>query len=572
MKIFTFGYALLSMIMMLFPTMVSAQSLSKPTVEPASGTTLHSIKSIDVWFGISIDKIDISKAFITNTATNEVIKCTSFTLNYTDYTRFMQGGSLTFPEITADGEYKFTLEAGAVTPWESGNGTNALVEATYIVNSSVEELTYLNQYNISPGSEEPVANISTILLTFPKAAYSDPIEKNGEKWKEITLTCGDKVYYCIDLDGSYGSYSLVFNEDASASAGQKITTPGVYALTIPAGVLNNGVDLVTDPTAKYFETPEILHKITVSDDIDFNYNCTPASGSSNPLPKMGQISLRITFPSGVNSISLTPKVDGTSISITLNGNPIPEVDNPATENGYSLTAYSSSLNFTVSKALITEPSEIRITAPKGAFTVEDLASPAIDYAVTYNPPKEFTFTTTPEADKTVKEASVIVVSFTNATTIDKPYYCWDDLATLTSANGNTTLKSKNITVDASGEHPTATFNFGENIPDGEWTFNFAKDNLTLDGEANPAINFTFVVDSTYDDPSLGVENICTGNASVTSSANEIIISNPDGLSSIVINTMGQIIYSGNEDKVNIKADRGIYLVRIGKNAIKILVK
>lgn len=572
MKIFTFGYALLSMIMMLFPTMVSAQSLSKPTVEPASGTTLHSIKSIDVWFGISIDKIDISKAFITNTATNEVIKCTSFTLNYTDYTRFMQGGSLTFPEITTNGEYKFTLEAGAVTPWESSNGSNDLLEATYVVDSSLEELTYLNQYNVSPDSEEPVANISTVLLTFPKASYSDPIEKNGEKWKDITLTCGDKIFHCISFAGSYGSYALLFNEDANATDGQKITAPGVYTLTIPAGVLNNGVDFVTDPAAKYIETPEIIRLITISDDIDFKYNCTPESGSSNPLPKLGQISLRITFPSGVNSISLTPKTEGAFISITLNGNPIPEVENPAAENGYSLTAYQSSLNFTVSKALITETSEIRISAPKGAFTVEGLTSPAIDYTVTYNPPKEFTFTTTPEADKTVKEVSAIVVTFTNATTIDKPYYCWDDLATLTSASGNTILKSKSITVDATGEHPTTTFNFGENIPDGEWTFNFAKDNLNLDGEANPVINFTFIVDSTYEDPALGVENINMGNASVTSCANKIIISNPDGLSAIVINAMGKVVYSGNEDEMIIRADRGIYLVRIGKNTMKILVK
>lgn len=544
--------------------MLPCKALAAVTIDPASGTTLNSISSIDVYFGYMVDKLDTQKVYITN-ASAEKFPCTGFTMNYGTY--YMQGGTLSFAKISTPGTYTLVVEAGAATPWFDTDATNELIEATYTVDPAVAEQTYLSNIILNPASGMTVPNINGISISLPKVGYYDPITANQDVWKNVTLTSGSKTYYCVELNGYTGSWKMNFSDkaDGTAADAMKITEPGEYTLSIPAGIFNNGANREEDPDA-YFESPALTAKYTVSDNIEFTYTADPADGSVKVIPNMGNINLYFNF-ADASDISLEPKIEGASIKVLINDEEVTQVEDLYDATGCQISAYTGSLSVRISRELITEDSRIEVIADRGAFTVEGLASPAINYSVTYTLPKVYTYSFSPEPEVPVKSIKTIVITFDNADYVEKSYFCYDDDAWLSTMRD--TYYSESLVVDNSGEHPTLTVTFGDNIPDGSYTFTLRKESLMLDGDYSKEITASFIQD---ENAITGVAAVTIAGAAISTGHNSIIISNPANAEVAVYTLDGITVLSGNAAELWADVQPGVYVVRIGNETSKVIVK
>lgn len=534
------------------------------TIDPASGTTLNSISSIDVYFGYWVDKLDTQKVYITNAA-DEKFPCTGFSMNYGTY--YMQGGTLSFAKISAPGTYTLVVEAGAATPWFSTDSPNDLIEATYIVDSSMAELTYLSNMVLTPASGQTLPNINGISISLPKIGYYDPIVANDDVWRHAVLTSGSKTYYCVELTGYSGSWKMNFSDKSGGTTADavKITEPGKYTLSIPAGIFNNGVDIAEDPDT-YFESPALTAEYTVSDDIEFTYTADPADGSVKVIPNFGYINLSFAF-ADASDISLEPKTEGASLKVFINGVEVDRVEDLYEATGYQLSAYTGSLSVRISRELITEDSLIEVVADKGAFTIEGLASPAISYSVTYNLPKVYTYYFYPAPDVPAKSLKTIVITFDNADYVEKSYFCYNNDAWLSTMRD--TYYSKTLEVDNSGEHPTLTVTFGDDVPDGSYTFTLRDQSLMLDGEYSKTITASFVQDS---NATTGVATVSSAAAAISAGHNSIAVSNPSNADVAVFTLDGKLVLSGNGAELAADVLPGVYVVRIGNDTSKVIVK
>ena len=538
------------------------------TLAPPSGTSMKYIDAIDFSYDSMVDNVDLQKVYLTDETTGERTYCSGFAALTTDYTRYMMGGTLSFPKVSAPGQYTFTMEAGAVKPWVSSDPTNELVTATYTVDPEAPELTVFSSYTLSPATATPLAKLSRIQISFPKIGYYDTVVIDSEKAAGITLTCGDKTYYGVNLYGSYGTYSFYIGETPDASETVDVTEPGTYTLTIPAGTFTNGAEDPDDLKGNN----EITVAYEVSDNIDFAYTCDPASGSEISIAKLYSIAPRISFGSEVTSISLTPAIEGAAFSVTRNGEPLEAVDNVNTQEGYSIEAYSSSLTIRLSISLVTEPSEFRISAPRGAFTIDGLPSPVIDYVVTYLPPKEFTYEITPNPDATIASLSTVTVFFTNADKIEKAYYTRNTAATLTSVRpGSSAIRSSAVDVAAPGAdsaYPTLKITFDSNIANDNYVFSFPKGEVLVDGEDSPKIECLFRVDS-----NTGLSEVASENMTATTPGHGVIrVLNPAGAAISIYTVDGRLVCSFADADTMIGVPAGCYIVNGAGRSIKVTVE
>lgn len=478
---------------------ISALSMMAPSVThaevtcaftPTSGSTVHDLKTIDITTNVMIDEVFTSKVYLTNSA-NEKTPCTSATILTTDYNNYMRGATLTF-NATEAGSYTLTIEEGAIKPWSETDGTNTTVTAQYTIDPSVPAETIFTKYTLTPSGEKTLANLGDVRISFPKISYLDNIVVNSESVKKITLSGNGNEYHCVGVNGGYGSYTLSFNKDGAATNGEKISTPGEYTLSVPAGVWNNGYDPIKNPD-EYIESIAISAKYTVSDNIDYDYSASPENGKTLTIPEYGDISISLSILDA-SEVKLEPKSPGADWSVTLGGTKLTPADKVTEgENTYYMYTAGTNIYIRISKSLVKETSEIRITAPKGAFTVDGLSSPAIDYTVTYNPPKVFTYRFTPRDGARYPSLNTVKVEFTNAESIEKEYFCWDNSASLVSSD-NVTSKSKTIDISTDGSHPSAIFTFDQALSPGTYTFSFPAKNLKLDGEGSPELKATFILD------------------------------------------------------------------------------
>ncbi len=536
------------------------------TFDPPSGSTLKYIETIDFSYPEMVDNIDKNKVYVTNNATGEKTYCTDFVTSK-DWMNYMKGGTMTFPKLTEAGDYTLTMEEGAVQEWYGG-GSNPEATATYTVNPNAEEVTIFTSYNLTPDPENPLAVISMIQLKFPKITYWDTAETNEALVSEITLTGNGKTYYGTDFSGYYGSYSFSFSETPN---GEKvnITEPGTYTLFIPAGIVNNDEQ---DPEA-FKGNPAITAEYVVSDDIEFAYTCDPANGSTVSIARLDNLTVKIYFGDEVSSVSLDPAIEGAAFSVTMNGQELQRVENVNEENGFNVELYGTSLSIRLSKDLVTEPSEFHITAPKGAFTVDGLPSPVIDYTVTYTPPKEFTYEIAPTPDTPVLPFREITIYFTNAESIYKPYYCLASAGKMTSIRpGSTAISSVAVNVfEAEDEdsYPYMVVSYAEDFADDNYIFTLPKGEILLDGEDSPAIECLFIVDSNI----VGVSAASAADFSVSAPGNGMLrISNPEGSEVNVFTLEGRKVCRLSDREAMVNVAPGYYIVALDGKSVKILVK
>ena len=166
---------------------VFAFDASALTLTPPSGTSLKYIDAIDFSYNSMVDKVDLQKVYLTDEITGERIYCSGFALLTSDYTRYMMGGTLSFPKVAAPGEYTFTMEAGAVKPWFNTDPTNELVTATYTVDPDAPELTVFSTYTLTPDGGKPLAKLSRMQISFSKIGYYDTVVIDRDKAAEMQI-------------------------------------------------------------------------------------------------------------------------------------------------------------------------------------------------------------------------------------------------------------------------------------------------------------------------------------------------------------------------------------------------
>ena len=544
----------------------SAPQLSHAlTLDPPSGSTLKYIESIDFTYNCMVDKVDQNKIYLTDDITGTRVYCNGFTALTSDYTHYMMGGTLSFPRVSAEGTYTFTMEAGAVIPWMSYDATNELVTAEYTIDASAEESTIFSSYTLTPAADAKLARLEKVQLQFPKVGYYDTVVIDNSKARGIMLKGAGKTYYGVDVNGYYGTYTFYFSETPGGGETVAVTAPGEYTLTIPAGLFTNGADDEEELKSNTVITADY----EIDDNLDFEYSCEPASGSTVSIDSLTNLKVNFYFGSEVGSISLEPAVEGAAFSVTLNGEALEPVGNVNTDEGYMIEKFGTTVTVNLSKSLVTEDSELRITAPKGAFTVDGIASPAIDYSVTYNPPKTLTYDITPEPNVAVMPFKEVTIHFTNAETIEKDYYTSDRAGKLTSVRpGSEAITSASVKVDEDLDgNPAVVVEFTAELANDNYIFSFPKDEVKVDGQGNPLIECIFRVDSIA-----GVEDAATEGLKVTPLRDGLMIINPAGEEVGVYSLDGVRICRLAECVASVRLPGGTYVVTAGDRTFKIIVK
>ncbi len=266
------------------------------------------------------------------------------------------------------------------------------VTALLAVEASGAESVF-QTYSFQPEENKAVAGISKLRMTFTNGDMNIDIDRSTVN--TITMASSSSTFYCVNLTGFGSIWTMEFAPSVSGTASE-IKENGEYTLTIPAVVFHyQSADRIND---------KITAKFIVSDDIDFDWTCFPANGSSRELPEYGDIDINISFTSAT-SVSLTPAVQGATYSVRLAGKDLTRVNSLDDGEGYRLSTTSNGLRLQVSKSLVKRTSELSFVAEKGAFTVDGIKSPAIDYKVTYlvptkaiQPPYLNTFDTAADAE------------------------------------------------------------------------------------------------------------------------------------------------------------------------------
>lgn len=196
---------------------------------------------------------------------------------------------LNLSELT-DGRWTVVIPNGFVSgkDAEDNEYTNLEINLTYIIQNESSPLT--NVEMTSPSS--------TLSTYFDMAQFNfgQPIMLK-ENAPQVTLSkSGSEFVLRPSIMVQGGSYNL------RVSSSIQINTPGVYTLTIPAGVVTNG---------EYDN--EIITKTFTILNYDENYTVTPENKSKVSTEELGKIV--ITFPNATNITALTENWRDIELSI-----------------------------------------------------------------------------------------------------------------------------------------------------------------------------------------------------------------------------------------------------------------
>ena len=314
---------------------------------------------------------------------------------------------ITFPVQRTEGQYTLVIPEGSIGKYRWNDEAqkdeliegmvNAEITANYTV--SAEVATIFSNYVLRPQSGKSLASITELDLTFPSAPYALDINNS----LPITLSNGTTVYKGV-IGGWGNERRLSFDSDTQSYI--TITELGNWTLTIPEGVFSANGEC----------NPEIVAEYTISDDIDFEYICNPLNLSMEEIPEAMMVTLTIEFPDA-GFVAFAPAYDpAPAFTVKYGDVELRRVSNALVLPGYQPVVQSggNTLEIRVNTLVLTEPNILTITAEKGAFTVDGLASPAIDYAINYGLHKQYEYTLTPAKDGTYRNLSKFTVGFPEA--------------------------------------------------------------------------------------------------------------------------------------------------------------
>lgn len=227
---------------------------------------------------------------------------------------------------------------------------------------------------------------------------------------------------------------------------------------------------------------------------DLSYTAYPANGSTQILADIGTTDVAVNFSfTQVNDISVTPAIEGATITVEANQSPIPLAT--SSDAGYTIAGSGiGSLTITIPRTFITDGTVLTIDAMQGAFTCGDRPSPAISYSITYKAPVIINAVLSPESGSTIGTTPTFTITYPDAKQLE-----FSDTATDTSANMMDEetadfYQSNSIT----GNGNVVTVSFQNALPEGDYIFTFAPGLVLVDGKDSPAVSGHFTVSQSSD--------------------------------------------------------------------------
>ncbi len=444
---------------------------------------------------------------------------------------------ITFPIQREDGEYTLIIPEGCIGKYHWNNTlqkdeliegmVNAEIKATYTVSSNVGNI--FSDYVMKPATGKSLAAISEIELSFPSAPYALNINNS----LPIILSNGT-TQYRGDIGGWGNERRLSFSSATESYI--TVTELGKWTLTIPEGVFS----------ANGEENAEIIAEYTISDDIDFEYKCDPANLSTQEVPEAMITTLSIEFPDA-SSIVFSPAYDpAPAFTVKYGDKELRKVNNALIQAGYQAvtTAGTNILEIRINTTVLSEPNILTIEAQKGAFKVDGLASPAIDYAVNFGLNKKYDYTLTPAKDGTYESLAKFTVGFPEAKTA---VFNENEAFIVLFMLGHSCTEYTCTAVEGA-EYPTFDIIF-DPAPtfDGEYSFTIDARSFILDKYFySPIVSGKYTLGEES-----GVENVSIENENVTvyTLDGRIILQNADRGA---LSTLSSGLYIVNGRKVYIK--------------------
>lgn len=473
--------------------------LEVKSTKPAEGDEVKSFSTATIAFGmpnngenfVNADAEKINTITLTTPA-GETIAAEGCEMNgEPDYYTGIPFG-IFFPEQTAEGRYTLTIPAGVFfeTAWSDAdedfvakeNGqVNDEIALHFTVNPNA--LSAFEKYVLTPAGGSAVRSISTIKVTFPDVEGLYPADV--DPMPEITLTNGTTTY-TGSATPDWSSWPMKSFNISFMDAGNepvKITETGEWTLTVGAGLYTdmNGTEA----------TCEVTGTFTVDPNAPISWTADPANGSKQDMPYEEYTMVTLTFDA--DAVSYTAKDELAGIRVMYRGEEINRLENITTDgaNGYMLYDNDGEpqVIFAFNSSVFSAPGVLTIEADEGAFTVNDEASPAINYSVTIGDVKEYTYEFTPASGSEVENLKEFTLEFPEASS-----------ASYNEDNSYIILRSSNWIYPSS---PVVTAVEGAETPTFKLTFEGIEDmNLTAGSYSLRIGEGSFLLDNNQQSPEI----------------------------------------------------------------------
>lgn len=479
--------------------------LEVKSTKPAEGDEVKSFNMATLTIAMNMYEImaDAEKAntITLTTPAGETIAATGCEMNGEPSEEGFPYG-IFFPEQTAEGEYTLTVPAGIFyeVEWneaaegyvavENGSKNDELV-LHFTVNPNA--LSAFEKYVLTPAGGSAVRSISTIKVTFPdvEGLYSADVDP----MPEITLTNGTTTY-TGNATSDWSSWPMKsFNISFMDADNEpvKITETGEWTLTVGAG-------LYTDMN-RTEATCEVTGTFTVDPNAPISWTADPANGSKQDMPYEDYTMVTLTFDA--DAVSYTAKDELAGIRVMYRGEEINRLENITTDgaNGYMLYDNDGEpqVIFAFNSSVFSAPGVLTIEADEGAFTVNDEASPAINYSVTFGDVKEYSYVFTPSDGSEVESIKEFTLEFPEAATAtfneEENYIILRDANWIYPVNPT-------VTAVEGAEHPTFKLVFdliGEDMTPaaGSYNLRIGEGSFLLDGnQQSPEISASWTLKRT----------------------------------------------------------------------------
>ncbi len=419
-----------------------AKSVSVKQLKPADGSSVKTLSKVTVFFDLTTledemvlcDATEVAEIKLTKAGADSGIPAESVAYDETAYLEETIPYTITFPEVTEEGEYTLTIPAGFfwASATEGEKPADALeskeITAKYTVDPSVKG-PFENYIVIEPAqAPEEIQALESVSVQFPDLEQVFCNEATLTKDGHAT---NYEVYCGKNWDYGMNTVKLTFTIDGGDD--EIIRENGIYEITIPAGALQYGDQSNSEPIVLSF-------KVNADKPVEYTWQTNPANGGTTDMPseEKGYIDFNFIIEGAqevdINTEWTDPDYDpayghdSKSMTVTYDGKSIARVTNAygdAVENiGYQLRSGWDGNDFSIriNKGVFSRPGVLNINIDKGLFLVDGAKpSPALSYTCTVGEipdTKEFWTEVLPkmEIDRlySLSEFDAFTVRFTNA--------------------------------------------------------------------------------------------------------------------------------------------------------------
>ncbi len=401
--------------------------------------------------------------------------------------------------FTGYGPTPVTIKPGAgVTVKQDGTAlaaVNGMIDvtltkkATFTFEMDAASEAVIGSLDMATGSS--ARNLNKITLTFPFDGEHS-IDINPGALNAITLTpeaaatagmanaaAGNAVHPVSIEPGepSDTAIPVVLNFEGMTEAGN-------YTLDIPAGVF---YQTAYDESADAFifqnsckVNSAMTAVYTVDPTLPLSFTFSPANGSENNEINPAGTIITLSVP---DAETVTVPTD-TSLGpwIQYRDNSLPKVDDASAEAGWSWmeSANANEVRILLSPEVVKLPGTLTITADEGAFTIDDTASPAINYTAKFGEEKEYQVISDPAGGTDVTGFDTITLTYVGATSLEFGQYF--EMLLAKGWNEGVHLNQNNVAIQGNKLVITVPEDASATFKPGFYSLSMDEGSLIIDGK------------------------------------------------------------------------------------------